>query len=96
MHGQSIKVALFPNLQVFFSTCVAATPMLVAINQVLNAGGGKLHMEISICASLAEAGAGNYCHSLQRLKVYGHFKSVCVQRSERVMDSGRLIINLVK
>jgi len=58
-------------------------------------GGGlklHLHVETSICACLAEeeAGAGNNCHSLSR--EYG-LRSV---GGERVMDSGRLIINSVK
>lgn len=55
----------------------------------------KLHVEISICACLAEeeAGAGNNCHSLQRLRVYE--VCVCVLWGVRETDTGRLIINLV-
>lgn len=58
-------------------------------------GGLKLHVEISICACLAkeEAGAGNNCHSPQRLRL--RTMCVCHGERERVMDSGRLIINLV-
>lgn len=62
-------------------------------------GGLKLHVEISICACLAkeEAGAGNNCHSPQRLRLrtVRVCLCVCVMVRERVMDSGRLIINLV-
>lgn len=55
-------------------------------------GGLKLHVEISICARLAEeeAGAGNNCHSPWGPNITGHWELV------RVMDSGRLIINLAK
>lgn len=54
--------------------------------------GLKLHVEISICARLAEeeAGAGNNCHSPRGPSGTGHWELV------RVMDSGRLIINLAK
>lgn len=58
--------------------------------------GGGLHVEISICACLAEeeAEAVNNCHSLRRLRV--RTACVCVSWGERLMDSGRLMINLVK
>lgn len=64
----------------------------VEVEVVRGTGVLKLHVEISICAWLTEeeAGAGNNCHSSQGPSGTRHWELV------RVMDSGRLIINLAK